>query len=405
MALLVQKFGGTSVGSIERIEHVADTIAKEKESNDCVAVVSAMSGETNRLTELAHKITAEPNRMAQDVLLASGEQVSCALLAIALEKRGIPARPVLAFQADIETNKIFSDARIEHINSQLIKKLLSKGIVPIIAGFQGIYKDEDDFEFLTTLGRGGSDTSAVAIAAAIDADRCDIFTDVDGVYTADPRIVKNARKLEYISFAGMMELASLGAKVLHMRSVEIAAKYKVKLCVRSSFEIEKPGTMIIGEEEMLEAPVVSAITSSTAETLIKLEIEEKVAQFPANLLEPLAQEGVNVDIIVRSAPGENNLSTLNISVPKNDLGKTKEILKDYNPQVVLENAAKLSIVGVGMKTHSGVAAKMFRTLEKENIPILLITTSEIKVSVVIDQQYLEKAILKLHESFQLEVSK
>lgn len=401
MALIVQKFGGTSVGSASRIENVADIVAREKEKNQVLVVVSAMAGETNRLMGLAQEITSEPNRMAMDMILASGEQVSCGLLAIALEKRGIKALPLLAFQAGIKTNEIFSDARIESIKSDLLKKNLDRNIVPIVAGFQGIYEDEDNFEYLTTLGRGGSDTSAVAFAAALKADRCDIYTDVAGVYTADPRIVKKARPIAEISFSEMMELASLGAKVLHMRSVEIAAKYKVPLRVCSTFEPEKMGTLIIGEENMIEAPVVSSVTSSLSECLLKMEVKEEDAQFPARILKPLADANINIDIILRSARN-NGYCTFNLSCPRSEMTRALDILKKYNPSVVTEKAAKLSIVGVGMKTHSGVAAKMFEALEKIDVPIQLITTSEIKVSVVIAEKDLERSLVELHTLYGLD---
>jgi aspartate kinase len=360
-----------------------------------------MAGETNRLVALAQGLSPEPNRLALDMILASGEQVSCGLLAIALEKRGIKALPLLAFQAGIKTNEIFSDARIASIHTELLKKNIDRGIVPIVAGFQGIYEDEDKFEYLTTLGRGGSDTSGVALAAALKADRCDIYTDVAGVYTADPRVVKKAKPIDEISFSEMIELASLGAKVLHMRSVEIAAKYKVPLRVCSTFEPEKKGTYIIGEENMIEAPVVSSVTSSLSECLIKMTVKEVDAQFPARLLKPLADAHINIDIILRSA-NNNGFCTFNLSCPRSEMNRTLEILKEYSPSVVLEKAAKLSIVGVGMKTHSGVAAKMFEALEKIDVPIQLITTSEIKVSVVIAEKDLDRSIIELHTVFGLD---
>jgi aspartate kinase len=402
VALIVQKFGGTSVGSLERIQNVAEIVSLEqKKNNQVVVVVSAMAGETNRLVALAQGLDPEPNRLALDMILASGEQVSCGLLAIALEKRGIKALPLLAFQAGIKTNEIFTDARIESIHTELLKKNIDRGVVPIVAGFQGIFEDEDKFEYLTTLGRGGSDTSGVALAAALKADRCDIYTDVAGVYTADPRIVQKAKPIDEISFSEMMELASLGAKVLHMRSVEIAAKYKVPLRVCSTFEPEKKGTYIIGEENMIEAPVVSSITSSLSECLIKMTVKEIDAQFPARILKPLADAHINIDIILRSA-NNNGFCTFNLSCPRSEMNRTLEILKSYTPSVVLEKAAKLSIVGVGMKTHSGVAAKMFEALEKIDVPIQLITTSEIKVSVVIAEKDLDRSIVALHTVFGLD---
>lgn len=404
MALIVQKFGGTSVGSIDRIEGVAAIVAMElKKKNQVMVVVSAMAGETNRLTALAQEITPEPNRIAMDMILASGEQVSCGLLAVALEKRGIRALPMLAFQAGIRTNEIFSDARIESIRSDLLRSYIDKGIVPIVAGFQGIHEDDEDgFEYITTLGRGGSDTSGVALAAALDADRCDIYTDVPGVYTADPRVVSKAKPIAEISFSEMMELASLGAKVLHMRSVEIAAKYEVPLRVCSTFEPEKAGTMIVGEENMIEAPVVSSVTSSLSECLIQMKIKDSEGQFPARIFKPLADAHINVDIILKSATSVRGNSTFSLSVPRTEMTKTLEILKSYSARVVLEKAAKVSIVGVGMKSHSGVAAKMFEALEKIDVPIQLITTSEIKVSVVVAEKDVERSLVELHSVFGLD---
>ncbi len=404
VALIVQKFGGTSVGSLERIEGVAAIVASElKKNNQVMVVVSAMAGETNRLLALAQGITPEPNRIAMDMILASGEQVSCGLLAVALEKRGIRAMPMLAFQAGIRTNEIFSDARIESIRSDLLRSYIDKGFVPIVAGFQGIHEDDENgFEYITTLGRGGSDTSGVALSAALDADRCDIYTDVPGVYTADPRVVKKAKPIAEISFSEMMELASLGAKVLHMRSVEIAAKYKVPLRVCSTFEPEKAGTMIVGEENMIEAPVVSSVTSSLSECLIQMKIKDSDGQFPARIFKPLADAHINVDIILKSATSARGNSTFSVSVPRTEMNQALEILKPHSPRVVLEKAAKVSIVGVGMKSHSGVAAKMFEALEKIDVPIQLITTSEIKVSVVIAEKDVERALNELHTVFGLD---
>lgn len=402
MPIVVQKFGGTSVGNLERIEKVADIIAKEKQIHNVVAVVSAMAGETNRLLALAQGITPEPSRVAMDMILASGEQVSCGLLAIALEKRGIKALPMLGFQVGIKTNEIFSDARIETINSRIMRKKIAEGFVPVVAGFQGIFVDENKFEYITTLGRGGSDTSAVALAASLKAKRCDIFTDVAGVYTADPRIVKKARIIEKISFAEMMELASLGAKVLHMRSVEIAAKYKVKLRVCSSFDPDLPGTMIVGEEDMLEAPVVTSVTSSVSESLIRMEIIEEDAQYPARILKPLADANISVDIIVRSDVDPTGHCTFSLSIPRIEVRRALEILTPFKPVVVVDKAAKLSIVGVGMHSHSGVAATLFQALEDLDVPIHLITTSEIKVSVVVAESDLEKSIVKVHTVFGLD---
>ncbi len=399
--LVVQKFGGTSVGSLERISKVADLVKTTSVTQKNVVVVSAMAGQTNKLVEMARELSVNPLPEAYDMLLASGEQVACALLAIALNEKGIKAIPLLGFQVGIETDDLFSNARIQNIRSAVLNRYISEGVVPIVAGFQGMKQDENGETFITTLGRGGSDTSAVAIAAALKADRCDIFTDVDGVYTADPRIVKDAKVIERITFSEMMELASLGAKVLHMRSVELAAKYELPLRVLSTFSPFEKGTTLVKDMNMLESPVVSSITTDSAECLLSVRVPEAEAQYPARFFRPLASAGVNVDVIVKTPADKNALCTLSFTVPRQEGPRAREILGAYPVQIERESTVKLSIVGIGMRTHSGVAATMFETLEKLEIPMHLITTSEIKVSVLIDEIHREKAIRALHDVYSL----
>ncbi len=398
---MVQKFGGTSVGSLERIAKVADLIALKEQTEQNVVVVSAMAGQTNKLVEMAYELSAQPDPTAYDMLLASGEQVSCALVAIALSQRGIPAVPLLGFQVGIETDDLFTKARIQNIRTDLLKKYLEAGVVPVIAGFQGVRKNDEGESFITTLGRGGSDTSAVAIAAAIQASRCDIYTDVVGVFTADPRIVPQARVIKEISFSEMMELASLGAKVLHMRSVELAAKFDLKLRVLSTFDPEGGATTILKESEMLESPVVSSITSDSAECLLALTLKESEARYPAKFLRPLADAGINVDVIVKTAPDAEGLCNVNFTVPRDEGKKALELLATSKARIQKENVVKVSIVGIGMRTHSGVAATLFESLEKIQVPSLLITTSEIKVSVLIDAVDKDKTVATLHDVFKL----
>ncbi len=396
---VVQKFGGTSVGSLERIQNVAKLIAETIPQQKNVVVVSAMSGETNKLVEMAYKLSPTPMLEGYDFLLASGEQVTCALLSIALGELGISAKPLLGLQVGIETDPLFSKARIQMIKTQLIQNCLDQGIVPIIAGFQGVHHKSAIESVITTLGRGGSDTSAVAIAAALKADRCDIFTDVDGVYTADPRHVKNARRIQQLSFSEMMELASLGAKVLHMRSVELAAKFNIPLRVLSTFNPHEGGTLFT--QDSLESPVVSAITTDAAETLLSIEMSAAEAVYPAKYFKPLADAGINVDVIVKTPPHVNQRCSVHFTVPQSDGEQALKLLTQFNPQIDQKAVVKLSIVGIGMRTHSGVAAKLFEALEAAQIPMHLITTSEIKVSVLIDQSHVKTALVLVHDLFQL----
>ncbi len=426
--LIVKKYGGTSVGSIERIESLADRLAREiKLGQKPVVVVSAMSGETNRLIALAEKIDPDYRGSAYDMLIASGEQVSISLLAIALQKRGIKAQPLLAYQLGIRTDSTFAKARIQSIDTDPIFNIVAAGAVPVVAGFQGV--DEDDN--ITTLGRGGSDTTAVALAAALQGRAkcdCEIYTDVPAVFTADPRLVEKAREIPSLSCEEMMEMAALGSKVLHIRCVEIAAKYHVKVHLRSTFE-EREGTWILpelpsdrhdqaagqlngresgkGASKMniqIEQPVVSAVTHDANTAVFKLFPVPSGPDFLARLFDTLAKKGVVVDIITQSETSEGQ--RLAFSVTKEDIPLSRQALKDFVEKAehvtLIENMAKLSVVGVGMRNHPGVAARFFAVLAKTGVPIHLVTTSEIKISAVIDQVKLKEAAQALHTEFGLD---
>lgn len=394
--VIVRKFGGTSVGSIERIESVADRIACD-ERNRSIVVVSAMSGETNRLVALANQIDPAERGPAYDMLLASGEQVSVALLAMALSKRGLQAQPFLAYQLGIQTDMVFSKARILAIDSAKLQALLDRGITPVIAGFQGVTKDWK----LTTLGRGGSDTTAVAIAAALGLDECEIYTDVSQVFTADPRIVPDAKPIPILSFEDMMEMAHLGSKVLHPRSVEIAAKFGIRIHLRSSFSNE-PGTWIQSKESNMENPAVSAVTHEAKVALFELSPVPFETQFLSVLFTQLKNAGIGVDIISQIERGRG----VAFSVSSDDVEPTKTTLKKFlDPKVdiqIREDVSKLSIVGVGMATHPGVAATFFTALTNVKSPLYLVTTSDIKISVLINRSQLEIAAQQLHTAFELE---
>lgn len=418
---MVKKYGGTSVGSIERIESLADRLVREiKQGQKPVVVVSAMSGETNRLIALAEKIDPDYRGTAYDMLIASGEQVSISLLAIALQKRGVKAQPLLAYQLGIRTDSTAAKARIHSIDVEPLLDLVKNGVVPVVAGFQGV--DEDDN--ITTLGRGGSDTTAVALAAAIAARKetehgsktfqsCEIYTDVPAVFTADPRLVSRAREIPYLSCDEMMEMAALGSKVLHIRCVEIAAKYGVKIHLRSTFE-EREGTWILPEgalEHMgktaniqIEQPVVSAVTHDANTAVFNLFPAPEAPDFLARLFDNLARRGVVVDIITQSQTSEGQ--RLSFSVTKEDIPLSRQALKEFvpNPDHVslMENMAKISVVGVGMRNHPGVAARFFKVLASNDIPIQIVTTSEIKISAVIDQPRLKEAAEALHTEFDLD---
>ncbi len=398
--IVVKKFGGTSVGSIERIESVAARIlADQKRGEKPVLVVSAMAGETNRLVALASAINSMDRGPAYDMLVASGEQVSVALVSLALQKRGIKAKPLLAFQLGIQTDSTFSKARIQSINGQLLKDLVAEDVVPVVAGFQGISEDDE----ITTLGRGGSDTTAVALAAAIGARECEIYTDVPAVFTADPRMVPKAREISQMSFDEMIEMASLGSKVLHIRSVEIAAKYNIKLHLRSSFEF-RSGTWVVPEGEVMEQPLVSSVTHEGSTVIFKMFPVPMGAKFLGDLFAQLTQKGVVVDIITQSETEAGQ--RLAFSVNNEDLPLAQTVLDAFLPKSVevtkKTNMAKLSVVGVGMRNHPGVAAKFFQTLAKHNVSVHLVTTSEIKISAVIDEANLQVAAQALHTEFGLD---
>lgn len=403
MALIVQKYGGTSMGSIERIENVAEKcIAAQKAGNDLVVAVSAMSGETNRLIALAHDITPRPSPREMDVIMSTGEQVSIALLAIAIEKRGVPAVSYTGAQVKILTDSAHMKARIKGIDSDNIKRDLQAGKIVIVAGFQGV----DERGNITTLGRGGSDTTAVALAAALHADECQIYTDVDGVYTTDPRVEPKARKLDRITFEEMLEMASLGSKVLQIRSVEFAGKYKVPLRVLSSFE-DGEGTLIsLEEENPVESAIITGIAFSRDEAQVNVVDVPDTPGIAYKILAPIGEANINVDMIIQNI-GIEGKNDFTFTVPRGDYDTTLEILrKTFPPEsgVVVHgsNIAKVSIVGVGMRSHAAVASTMFQALAKENINIHIISTSEIKISVGIDEKYLELAVRALHEAFGLD---
>ena len=405
MALIVQKYGGTSMGSVERIEKVAERVIKARQSgHDVVVAVSAMSGETNRLIALAHEFDERPSPREMDVIMSTGEQVTIALLAIALNKRNCPAVSMTGWQVAMHTDNAFMKARITAIDSEKISAHLKAGKVVVVAGFQGVTDNGE----ITTLGRGGSDTTAVALAAALKADECQIYTDVDGVYTTDPRVEPKARKLERITFEEMLEMASLGSKVLQIRSVEFAGKYKVPLRVLSSFEEkEHTGTLIsLEEENSVESAVITGIAFSRDEAQINVINVPDEPGVAYKILGPVGENNINVDMIVQNI-SSNGKTDFTFTVPRGEYQQTLEIL--YNelsnlPDIKISGSeiAKVSLVGVGMRSHSNVARKMFETLAKDGINIRIITTSEIKISVGIDEKYLELAVRSLHDAFGLD---
>ena len=403
MSLIVQKFGGTSVGSVERIRRVAaQAIAAHKEGDHVVVAVSAMAGETNRLVGLVEEVSNRYSKREYDVVVSAGEQVSVGLLAIAIEAMGFRARSYLGWQICFRTNSVHSKARIQEIDDFRIRADLEKGYIVVVAGFQGV----DGQNNITTLGRGGSDTSAVALAAALGADRCDIYTDVDGVYTSDPRMVSTARRLERISYDEMLEMASLGAKVLQTRSVELAKKYKVPLRVLSSLQTGK-GTLLTEEDETMEKVMVSAITCNKDEAKITILGVPDKPGVAATIFGALADANINVDMIIQNI-SETRETDLTFTVPRGDYLQALEILNAPMAQVGArdvkgdQNIAKVSAIGVGMRSHSGVAQRMFRALAIEGINIQMISTSEIKVSVVLDEKYTELAVRTLHDAFELD---
>ena len=402
MELIVQKYGGTSIGSPERISKVAEKVAKNyREGNQVVVVVSAMSGETNRLTSLAAKVCSRPSLREMDVLLSTGEQVTIALLSMALHSVGVEAISYTGSQVHIVTDAVYSKARIKRIDDKKIRTDLDAGRVVVVAGFQGM----DENGNITTLGRGGSDTTAVALAAALKADECQIYTDVDGVYTTDPRVVPDARKLNTITYEEMLEMASLGAKVLQIRSVEFASKYKVPLRVLSSFE-EGEGTLITSEDKSMEQALISGIAFNKDEaklTLVGVPDQPGVAH---NILGPIGRANIEVDMIIQNV-GADNTTDFTFTVHRNDYDNALEVLEDVCNVLGADSVAgdkhivKVSLVGVGMRSHAGIASRMFETLASEGINIRMISTSEIKISVVIDEKYLELGVRALHSEFKL----
>ncbi len=403
MALIVQKFGGTSVGTVDRIRSVAEQVKETKaQGHDVVVVVSAMSGETDRLLGLAKQIVARPNPRELDVVLSTGEQVTIALLSIALEGLGCQARSYTGPQVRILTDSAFNKARILGIDGERILGDLGRGHVVVVAGFQGV----DDNGNITTLGRGGSDTTAVALAAALRADECQIFTDVDGVYTTDPRIVPEARRLDRVTYEEMLEMASLGAKVLQIRSVEFASKYNVPLRVLSSFQ-KGGSTLIAPEDSSMEQPLISGVTVSRDEAKLTVMGVPDKPGIASRILGPIAEANIEVDMIVQNV-GADGTTDFTFTVHRNDYERTTEILRTVAAELGARGVegdakiAKVSVVGVGMRSHAGIASQMFRALAEEGINIRMISTSEIKISVVVDERYLELGVRTLHSAFGLD---
>jgi len=403
VALIVHKYGGTSVGNIERIHRVAERIERaHKDGHRILVVLSAMSGETDRLLKLAHEVTGVPDERELDMLLSTGERVTIALLAMELRGRGINARSFTGRQVGIHTDSAHTKARISRVAADRIKEALSEGVVPVVAGFQGINASSD----VTTLGRGGSDLTAVALAAALKADRCIIYTDVDGVYTADPNIVPAARRLDKISYEEMLEMASLGAKVLQSRSVEFAAKYSVPVEVNSSFK-EGKGTLVTREDADMEGVMVSGVTGDRNQAKITIVGVPDRPGIAARVFGAVAQSNIVVDMIIQNV-SQASMTDISFTVPKPDLRKAVDLVQHLAQEIgarsvaVTESIAKVSLIGVGMRSHSGVAAKMFEVLSHEGVNIMMISTSEIKISCVIEEKYLELAMRALHTAFGLD---
>ncbi|MGB4562637.1 MAG: aspartate kinase [Methylophilaceae bacterium] len=405
MSLIVQKYGGTSVANPERINAVADRVKRfVNKGHKVVVVVSAMSGETNKLLQFINDVNKQPDPRESDVVLSTGEQVTIGLTALAIQARGVKAKSYTGAQVKILTDNAHSKARIINIGTENIRKDLDNGYVLVIAGFQGA----DEQGNITTLGRGGSDTTAVAIAAALGADECQIYTDVNGIYTTDPRVVSNARKLKSITFEEMLEMASLGSKVLQIRSVEFAGKYKVNLRVLSSFEEDGEGTIITYEEShKMEDPIISGIAFNRDEAKVTVESIPDKPGIAYQILGPIAEQNIDVDMIIQNI-GHDGLNDFTFTVNKTELDKTIEILENMKGHLGAKtiigdsNIAKLSLVGVGMKSHVGVASKMFRTLSEEGINISTISTSEIKISILIEEKSLDAAVQSLHKAFNLD---
>lgn len=403
MALIVQKYGGTSVGTVERIHRVAERVERaQKDGHQVVVVLSAMSGETDRLLKLAHEVTGTPDERELDMLLSTGERVTIALLAMELRGRGVNARSFTGRQVGIHTDSAHTKARISRVTADRIKEALSAGVIPVVAGFQGINASSD----VTTLGRGGSDLTAVALAAALKADRCIIYTDVDGVYTADPNIVPAARRLDKISYEEMLEMASLGAKVLQSRSVEFAAKYSVPVEVNSSFK-EGRGTLVTREDADMEGVMVSGVTGDRNQAKITIVGVPDRPGIAARVFGAVAHANIVVDMIIQNV-SQASTTDISFTVPKADLRNAVDLVQRLSEEIgarsvaVTESIAKVSLIGVGMRSHSGVAAKMFEVLSREGVNIMMISTSEIKISCVIEEKYLELAMRTLHTAFGLD---
>ena len=404
MSLIVQKFGGTSVGDIERIEQVADKVARFRaDGHSIVVVVSAMSGETNRLISMAHEMQERPVPREMDVLVSTGEQVTTALLSMALNKRGVKAKSYNGSQVRILTDDSHTKARIREIDDSRLHADLDQGYVIVVAGFQGV----DENGNITTLGRGGSDTTAVALAAALKADECQIYTDVDGVYTTDPRVVDGARRLEQITFEEMLEMASMGSKVLQIRAVEFAGKYKVPLRVLHSFQ-DGPGTLItIEEDSKMETPTIAGIAFNRDEAKLTIEGVPDMPGVAYHILGPIGEANIEVDVIVQNV-AHDKTTDFTFTVGRNDLDRAEEVLNKVASEINAREVssdnkiAKVSVVGVGMRSHAGVASQMFATLAEVGINIQMITTSEIKISVIIEEKFLELAVRALHSSFGLD---
>jgi len=403
MTIVVQKYGGTSVADIQKIENVARRVVKTKdEGNDVVVVVSAMAGETDRLIQLAHRAAEDPDEREYDALISIGEQVTVSLLSIVLNKMGYKAKSFLGFQVKILTDNAYKKARIVHIDAKKITKELKRGTIVVVAGFQGVDKENN----ITTLGRGGSDTSAVALAAALKADVCDIYTDVEGVYTADPNICSKARLLSKISYDEMLEMARTGAKVLQPRSVELAKKYEVPVYVRSSFT-DRGGTLVTKEDEEMEKELICGVTYDRDQAKITVVRVPDRPGIAAQLFTPLAEHNIVVDMIIQNASIEG-FTDLTFTVSRKEIKKAHELVDSVSKNIgartieIDDDVAKVSIIGVGMVSHSGVAAKMFSALAKEGVNILMISTSEIKISCVIQAKYTELAVSALHDAFALE---
>ncbi len=402
MALIIQKFGGTSVGTIDKIRHVAArVVATQQEGNDVIVVVSAMAGETDRLINLAHEMIDKPDGREYDVMVSTGEQVSVALLSMAIQSMGHKALSLLGFQIKISTNSDFTKARIEDIDSEKITRELQKGHILVVAGFQGV----DEQENITTLGRGGSDTTAVALAGVLKADVCEIYTDVEGVYTTDPTICPNARKLDRIAYDEMLEMASLGAKVLHTRSVEFAKKHNVTIHVRSTFS-QNSGTMVMKEDTTMEKVLVSGVTYNRNEAKITVVRVPDKPGIASKIFTPISEANLNVDMIIQNV-SEDGFTDLTFTVPETDLKHALEVVAGVVKEIGAadvqfdKDIVKVSIVGVGMRSHAGVAAKMFNVLASEGINIMMISTSEIKISCIVNAKYTELAVRVLHDAFEL----